>query len=64
MRIAARREASVTTDEQARDPGETIDFEELLRDLDAILDDWFMGLVTPALDDARRAREAPGAEAA
>lgn len=54
----------MTTDPQTPPPGEEIDFDELLADLDAILDGWFMGLVTPSLEEARRSREAPDAEAA
>lgn len=54
----------MTTDEQARDVNEAIDFEDLLKDLDALLDAWFMGEVAPALEEARRARPAPSAEAA
>ncbi len=52
------------TADQAQYSGEAVDLEELLKDLDAILDAWFMGLVTPALDEARQARETPSAEAA
>jgi hypothetical protein len=54
----------VTTDEQVQDLSKAIDFEELLKDLDAVLDAWFMGEVAPAIDEARRARAVPGAEAA
>ena len=54
----------MTTGEQTHDPTEAVDFEDLLKDLDAILDAWFMDAVTPALDEARRARHAPSAEAA
>ncbi len=53
----------MTTDEQALTAGEPIDLDELLKDLDTILDAWFMGLVAPALDDARCARQAGSAEA-
>ena len=51
-------------DEQVQAAGDPIDLDELLSDLDAILDAWFMGLVTPALDEACRARGAASAEAA
>lgn len=54
----------MTTDERAQAPSEELDLEDVLKDLDAILDAWFMGLVTPSLEEARRAREAPSAEAA
>lgn len=53
----------MTTDEHVPTAGEPIDLDELLEDLDAILDAWFMGLVTPALDDARFARLAGSAGA-
>ena len=54
----------MTTAPQNERPAEEIDFDDLLKDLDAVLDAWFMGLVTPSLEEARRAREAPSAEAA
>jgi hypothetical protein len=60
----ARQEATMTTDSLSPEPTAPLEFEDLLKDLDAILDAWFMGEVTPALDEARRAREAPSTEAA
>ncbi len=54
----------MATNDQAQHGADTIDLEELLKDLDVILDAWFMGLVTPALDEALQARGAPSAEAA
>jgi|RifCSP16_2_1023846.scaffolds.fasta_scaffold670485_1 hypothetical protein len=54
----------MTTDDVTQDT-ELIDFDHLLKDFDAILDVWFMGEVTPALEEAQRARQAtPRAEAA
>lgn len=35
---------------------DSLKMEDLVRDLDAILDAWFLGEVAPALDDAKRAR--------
>ena len=52
------------TQQQEQHSAEVVDMEELLKDLDVILDAWFMGLVTPALDEARNAREGRSAEAA
>ena len=52
------------TDEATHAPLEAIDFEDLLTDLDAILDAWFLGEVTPALEEACRARQVPNVEAA
>ena len=54
----------MATNDQAQHSADAIDLEELLKDLDVILDAWFMGLVTPALDEARQARGAPRSEAA
>src|SRR3990172_8467729 len=63
-RSDAQQEATMTTDDVTQDT-ELIDFDHLLKDFDAILDVWFMGEVTPALEEAQRARQAtPRAEAA
>jgi dTDP-4-dehydrorhamnose reductase len=67
MPVSLRRslqEETVTTDDQAVDLTEATELDDLVRELDAILEAWFMGEVTPALDEARRARQAPSAEAA
>ncbi len=47
------------TPEHAQDgAGEYPEFDDLVRELDAILEAWFMQEVAPALDDARASREA------
>jgi hypothetical protein len=42
--------------EDADVAGPTPSLEELIAELDALLDAWFLGEVNPALDEARRAR--------
>jgi hypothetical protein len=42
--------------EEADVPGTTPSLEELIAELDAMLDAWFLGEVSPALDEAKRAR--------
>ncbi|HET9595244.1 MAG TPA: hypothetical protein VFP65_06675 [Anaeromyxobacteraceae bacterium] len=42
--------------EDADAAGTTPSLEELIAELDALLDAWFLGEVTPALDEAHRAR--------
>ena len=48
----------MTTEYRIEDPPEDVELEELVKELDAILDAWFMGEVAPALDESRRARTA------
>lgn len=42
-------------DDRADEPSSTPNLDEILADLDAILDAWFLSEVQPALDEARRA---------
>ncbi len=49
----------MTVEHQSEDITTSADLDDLVRELDAILDAWFMSEATPALEEARRA--APGA---
>jgi hypothetical protein len=46
----------VDTDQRSDDLTDDASFDDLVRELDEILDGWFMADVSPALDDARAAR--------
>jgi hypothetical protein len=48
----------VTHDYRTNDLTDDVSFEDLVKELDAILDAWFLEDVSPALDDARTARSA------
>jgi hypothetical protein len=50
--------AAVTQDYRTNDLTDDVSFEDLVKELDAILDAWFLEDVSPALEDARAAREA------
>ena len=41
---------------RTEDLTDDVSFEDLVKELDAILDAWFMDEVTPALEEARLAR--------
>ncbi len=51
-------------DHQIEDLTATIELDDLVKELDAILDAWFMSEVAPALEEARRARPDASAQAA
>ena len=48
--------AEPTTEYCTRDLTEDVTFDDLVKELDEILDGWFMEAVAPALEDARQAR--------
>jgi hypothetical protein len=47
----------VTNEHATQDQADDVELEDLVRELDAILDAWFMNEIGPALEDASRARE-------
>ena len=51
-------------DHPTHDLTDEVPFDELVKELDALLDAWFMEAVTPALDASERSRTAAGREAA
>ena len=55
---------SDTTATATADLTDDIPFEELVKELDALLDAWFMQFMTPALDAAQASREDADREAA
>jgi hypothetical protein len=55
---------SDTTATGTADLTDDIPFDELVKELDAMLDAWFMQYMTPALEAAAAARQAPDREAA
>lgn len=51
-------------DHPTHDLTDEVPFDELVKELDALLDAWFMEAMTPALDASERSRPAAGREAA
>jgi hypothetical protein len=47
---------SVNPEHRTEDLTDDVSFEELVKELDTILDSWFMDEVAPALEEARLAR--------
>ena len=51
-------------DHATHDLTDDLPFDELVKELDDLLDAWFMGAVAPSLDAAERSRPAADREAA
>jgi len=51
-------------DHPTHDLTDDLSFDELVKELDALLDAWFMEAVSPTLDEAARSRPAAEREAA
>jgi len=71
MRLRTHRQASlgcrveevaVNNAPRTEDLTDDPEFEDLVKELDAILEAWFMADVAPSLDEARRARARPPAQ--
>ena len=51
----------MTTEKQSEDIAASAELDDLVKELDAILDAWFMSDAVPALEEARRAAPVTGA---
>jgi hypothetical protein len=60
-RIRCRVEEAVVENVELVERGADVEFEDLVKELDSILEAWFMAEVAPSLDEASRSRVASAA---